>query len=224
MRRLFLLRPEPRASATAERAERIGLVTVRASLFAIAPLEWSAPDLAGFDGLLLTSANAVRFGGGKLELMRGLPAHAVGEATAAAARAAGLTIATIGRGGVEALLAEIAPETRLLHLCGEHRIAASASKHGIAAIPIYRAEALPRPAALDGVAGNVAAVHSPRAGARLAELVAASERSKIRIAAISEAAADASGTGWQQVEAAQSTDDDALLALAARLCKTLAQQ
>ncbi len=224
MKRLFLLRPEPGASATAERAERIGLVTVRAPLFAIAPLEWSAPDPAGFDGLLLTSANAVRFGGGELELLRGLPAHAVGEATAEAARSAGLTVATIGRGGVEALLAEVAPEARLLHLCGEHRSSTDGFDRRISALPTYLAEALARPRALAGLAGNVAAIHSPRAGARLAELVEAGDRGKIRIAAISEAAADACGAGWQQLEAAQSPDDDALLALAARLCQTFAQQ
>jgi uroporphyrinogen-III synthase len=59
-------------------------------------------------------------------------------------------------------------------------------------------------------------VHSARAGRRLAELV--EDRGRIALAAISPEAAGAVGTGWECVEAAQSSTDDALLALAARLC------
>jgi uroporphyrinogen-III synthase len=38
------------------------------------------------------------------------------------------------------------------------------------------------------------------------------------IAAISQAAADAVGEGWRSVEVAEQATDEALLALAARLC------
>ena len=62
MKRLLVLRPEPGASATAERACGRGLDAVVISLFAIEAIEWVAPDPGGFDALLLTSANAVRFG------------------------------------------------------------------------------------------------------------------------------------------------------------------
>ena len=65
-------------------------------------------------------------------------------------------------------------------------------------------------------AGSVALVHSPRAGRRFAELVG--DRGSIAIAAISPAAAEAVGEGWQAVAAAEEPGDDALLALAARLC------
>jgi uroporphyrinogen-III synthase len=40
----------------------------------------------------------------------------------------------------------------------------------------------------------------------------------IAIAAISRAAADAAGEGWKSVAVADEPSDDALLALAARLC------
>ena len=66
--------------------------------------------------------------------------------------------------------------------------------------------------------GLVAAVHSPRAGARLAEL--ATTRGGTMIAAISPAAADACGPGWEGVESAIRPDDESLLALAAMLCHT----
>jgi uroporphyrinogen-III synthase len=52
----------------------------------------------------------------------------------------------------------------------------------------------------------------------LAELV--KERRSIAIAAISTEAADAAGTGWEAIGTAEATTDDALLALAARLCNT----
>ena len=59
-------------------------------------------------------------------------------------------------------------------------------------------------------------IHSPRAGRRFAQLV--QDRGRIAIAAISASAASAVGAGWEVVEAATAPNDDALLALAARLC------
>jgi len=45
-----------------------------------------------------------------------------------------------------------------------------------------------------------------------------SDRGATSIAAISEAAAEAVGEGWARIEVADQPSDDALLALAARLC------
>ena len=80
---------------------------------------------------------------------------------------------------------------------------------------MYRAREIHAPG-LGGCAGAVALIHSPRAGRRFAELV--ENRGSIAIAAISRAAAEAAGAGWECVEAADQPTDDALLALAARLC------
>ena len=88
MRRLLVLRPEPGASATVKRARERGLEAVAAPLFEVEPLTWQAPDVDAFDGLLLTSANAVRHGGDELLKLRGLEVYAVGEATADAAASA----------------------------------------------------------------------------------------------------------------------------------------
>ena len=87
MRRLIVLRPEPGASATVERAQALGLDAFAIPLFRVEPIAWTAPDAGQFEGLLLTSANAVRHGGDQLERLRGLPVYVVGEATAEAARA-----------------------------------------------------------------------------------------------------------------------------------------
>lgn len=219
MRRLVVLRPEPGASATVERARAIGLDAWAMPLFAIEPVAWEVPDPGQFDAVLLTSANAVRHGGDGLEQLLALPAYAVGEATAAAAREAGFDIAGEGDSGVERLLGSIPVEVRLLRLCGEHRTALLVTR-AIAAVPVYRSVEMAPPEDLASIERGVVAVHSPRAGQALARLVDQSgiDRGTVRIAAISDAAATAAGGGWAAREAAATPDDAALLALAARLC------
>jgi len=215
MMRMLVLRPEPGASATVARARERGLDAVVMPLFTVEPVAWEAPEAGGFDGLLLTSANAVRRGGKGLEPLRGLKAYAVGEATAAAARDAGFDIAATGDAGVDRLLGSIEPDLKLLHLCGEDRHEPEGAKQKITAVTVYRAKPVDAPD-LSDTGGAVALIYSPRAGQRFAELV--SDRNTTSIAAISEAAAEAVGEGWAKVEVAEQPSDDALLALAASLC------
>jgi uroporphyrinogen-III synthase len=219
MKRLFVLRPEPGASETAARACEAGLDAVVMPLFKVEPIAWQPPDAAGFDALLLTSANAVRHGGDGLQALRGLPVHAVGAATAQAAREAGFGIASSGNSGVERLLGSIDPELRLLHLCGEDRHETH-ERQAITAMPVYRSAELAAPDGLARINGQVAAVHSPRAGSRLRAAIdeAGVAASSVSIAAISTAAGEAAGDGWARCEAADEPNDPALLALAARLC------
>lgn len=219
MRRLFLFRPEAGANASVERARSMGLEAVAMPLFRIAPVAWRPPESRDFDALLLTSANAVRCAGEQLGRVKSLPVHAVGEATAAAAREAGLTVASAGSSGVGQLLASIGPGLRLLHLCGEDRRSVADAPQRITPIVVYRAEPLDPPDGLDGLAGQVAAVHSPRAAQRLAQLVPPADRATISVAAISEAAAATAGSGWHRVETSPAPNDEALLALALRLCE-----
>lgn len=213
MRRVLVLRPEPGATATVGRARERGLDAIAMPLFEIEPVEWAVPDPAGFDGLLLTSANAVRHGGKELHALRGLQVYAVGEPTGRAAREAGFDVASIGEGGVERLLGSIDPGLSLLHLSGEDRTRASA-RQKITQISVYRSRELENPGEVPR--DCVALVHSPRAGRRLAELVR--DRGRIAIAAISAQAAEAVGSGWLLVDAAAAPSDEALLALAERLC------
>jgi uroporphyrinogen-III synthase len=215
MRRVLALRPEPGASATVQRARELGLDAVAIPLFTVEPLEWEAPEPEGFDGLLLTSANAMRHGGEHLTKLRALPVYAVGQATADAARDAGFDVAATGDADIDRLLDSIEADLRLLHPCGADRREPTEPRQGITAIPVYRAKPIDRPD-LAAAKGAVALVHSPRAGRRLAELVR--DRTSIAVAAISTAAAEAVGSGWEKVEAAEQPSDDALLALAARLC------
>lgn len=213
MRPVLVLRPEPGATATVTKARERGLDAIAMQLFEVEPVEWEAPDPADYDGLLVTSANAVRHGGEGLQALRSLQVYAVGEATARAAREAGFDVASVGDGGVDRLLGVMEPDLRLLHLCGEDRVNADAPQE-ITQMVVYRSRELAGPGSIPE--DCIALIHSPFAGRRFAELVA--DRGRIAIAAISPAAAGAVGGGWVSVDAAEIPTDDALLALAARLC------
>jgi uroporphyrinogen-III synthase len=209
---LIVIRPEPGASRTAARAMAMGLDVRLVPLFTVVPVDWTAPDPAAFDALILTSANAVRHGGEELHRLKGLPVHAVGDATASLARAAGFELATVGMEGSRQM--RLPPEERLLHLAGRDHLPIGAAR----TIIVYESRAREQPDDIAGLVDCVVAVHSPRAGRRLAELV--DQRSRIMIAAISPAAAEACEAGWKRVHAAPQPTDAALLALAARLCES----
>lgn len=215
MATLLVLRPEPGASATVANARDRRLDAIAVPLFEVELVAWQAPDPAGFDGVLFTSANAVTCAGSDIEKLRGLKAYAVGEATADAARKAGFDIASTGDGGVDRLLGSIEADLKLLQLSGEDRREPAKARQSITPISVYRARAVESPEIPTGP-DTIALIHSPRAGSRFAELVA--DRADISIAAISQAAADAAGEGWKSVDVAETPSDDALLALAARLC------
>ena len=209
---LLILRPEPGASETAARARAIGLEPVVAPLFTVRGMAGPPVDPGRFDGVLLTSANGARHAPAGLA---SLPCFAVGESTAAAARAAGFRDVRTGPRDGAAAAAMMAAEgvEKALHLCGRDHLAIGSEGVAIERRVVYAAEPLPRDR-FEGPA--VAMIHSARAGARFAEL--AGDRSLIAIAAISEAAAAAAGEGWAAKAVASAPRDQALLELAAKLC------
>ena len=213
MKRLLVLRPEPGNRATVNRASEIGLDAVACPLFVVQSVAWT-PPASGADFILFTSANALRHGGEGLGGLTSLDALAVGSATADAARAAGFRVVMTGDQGVDALLDALTGAQHIVHLAGaEHHPVAT--RHAVETIVVYQSVAVAAAAIPAGPL--VAMVHSPRAGARLAELVL--DRASIAIAAISGPAAAACGTGWASIDAADLPSDRALLALAARLCQ-----
>jgi uroporphyrinogen-III synthase len=220
VRRLLVLRPEPGGAVTVARAEAAGFATTAVPLFAIVPVTWNPPDPAAHDALMLTSANAVRQAGEALATYRHLPTYAVGEATAAAARAAGFRDIHTGQTDATELLDRMAANgvKRPLHLTGrEHRDAAhpalTITRHIVyAADPV---PALPASAGEALAAGAIGLLHSPRAASLFATLVA--DRATIRIAAISPATAQAAGAGWRTIAIATAPTDTALLEAAASL-------
>lgn len=215
MTRVLVLRPEPGASATVARARHCGFQAIAIPLFEIEPVDWDAPEAARFDGLLLTSANALRQGGRKLEGLRGLKVYSVGEQTAKEAMKAGFEVEVSGDAGIDSLLARIPASLKLLHLCGADRREPEWMMQKMTQVVVYRSKPISAPD-LSEARGAVALIHSPRAGGRLAELI--NDRETISIAAISKVAANAVGGGWKAIETAERPSDEGLLALAARLC------
>jgi uroporphyrinogen-III synthase len=217
---LLVLRPQPGAEATAARARALGLAPVVAPLFAVRPIAAEAPPPDGYDAVLLTSANAVRHGARLLAPFAALPVYAVGAATAAAARAAGLEPVRVGDADGAALVAMMADDgiAAALHPCGRAHKTYPNAPVRLHHLPVYASEPVPPPAGLFD-APAVALVHSPRAARRLSALVRVEGRRRIAVAAISPAAATAAGTGWRDLAAAERPDDGALLALAAKLCQ-----
>lgn len=179
--RVWITRAEPGATATADRVRALGLQPLVAPLLAVRALETSI-DLAGVGALAFTSAQAVRaFADGAYQ--RGLPVFAVGDATAAAARAAGFDTVTSADGDVAALIPVIAaarPTGVVLHPCGRYQagdLTGGLDRAGLLSRDLVLYDTPAATAAPDSVvaalrAGDLAAVllHSPRAAAALAAL------------------------------------------------------
>lgn len=230
---VLVLRPEPGAGATLAAARKAGLDAHAFPLFDIRPLPWTPPARDTIDALLLGSANALRHAGEALALYRGLPTYAVGETTAEAARAAGLEVVAAGRGGLQNLLDALRPgHRRLLRLAGRERVPL-AVPNGVAlhACEVYASEPRPLPAALAALLARpaialaaIALLHSGEAAARLRQLCdeAGIDRARIALAAIGPRVAARAGAGWALVRSAETPEDAALLALAARMCQEAA--
>lgn len=213
---LIILRPEPGASATAIRAEARGLTVIKCPLFVVEPVAWDAPDPRDFDRLLLTSANAVRHAGAALAALRALPCWCVGDATAAAARSAGLSVERVGTSDAAALLAAAPQHHRLLWLTGEqHTEKPQYFGAGSSVACVYRTRTLAiNPETLNRPA--VALVHSERAARRLAEV--GQVKGQVALVAISPAVAAAAGDGWREAWWSDIPNDTEMLAIAAKLC------
>lgn len=224
---LVILRPEPGASRTAAAAAAMGLQPVAAPIFRLEPLPWRVPAHA-FDAVVMTSGNAARLGGAGIAAFTALPCYAVGDTTATEARKAGFSDVRTGASDGAALVRQIEADgiTCALHLCGREHKCLEAIAVTILSQPVYAAEAndVLSGQAITALAAGKALVliHSPRAGALFAVLSDRSgvPRDHVRIAAISRAAADAAGPGWQAIGIAAKPRDEALLELAVKLCKT----
>jgi uroporphyrinogen-III synthase len=228
---VLILRPEPGASDSAARAEWLGLEPVTAPIFMVRPLAWDPPAPASVDAVLLTSANAVRHGGDGLRQFIGLPCYCVGPATAAAARGAGFGDIRVGPSDGDAAVAMMvaAGIASALHLSGRDHVGLADPALRLDRHLVYAAEpvrVLPDEAAMALGRGALVLLHSPRAAAAFARLIdeAGIERGDIALAVISANAAEAAGPGWRAIHEAAAPRDEALLELAAKLCKTAADR
>jgi len=221
---VLILRPQPGADESAARARALGLDPVVAPLFTVRPLAWEAPNPADFDAVMMTSANAARFGGDALTPFTDLPCYPVGEATAAMACKTGFRDIRTGPGDGAALIGMMAAAGvgTVFHPCGVDRQELDPAGLRILETPVYAAEPIARlsPRAKSSLdKGALVLLHSPRAASLFSQL-RGTERARIRLAAISAAAAAEAGNGWRSISIAALPRDQALLELAAKLCQT----
>jgi uroporphyrinogen-III synthase len=214
---VVVVRPEPGHGATIAALHAAGLDAMSLPLFAAHAVEWTPPEPETFDALLFTSAQGVRLAGSALDPLRHKPVIAVGPATAAAAREAGLSVVLTGTQDAASVVAQARLEgyARLLHLAGRDRVETGAMTRIVyAADPVGIA-----PDAIAALAGQIVLLHSARAAARLAELVeqAGLPRAAVALVAISAKTAAAAGPGWQAVVIATAPRDDAMVAAARAL-------
>lgn len=221
---IFAIRPEPGMQATLQTGRKMGIAIAGMPLFEVSPLPWDVPDQAGFDALLLGSANAIRHGGPGLAAFRHLPAYAVGETTAQVARAAGFNLATAGSGGLQSLLDTLDSGLRFLRLAGtEHVPLDLADEISVTTIVVYDVHALSlRDADIAALraAEPLVLLHSAAAARHFAAECERCELDKARIAlaCIGMRVAAAAGHGWRDCHCAPNPDDTTLLALARDMC------
>ena len=220
---ILSVRPEPGSRATVAAGREVGLTIEACPLFEVRPLAWDPPPPDSVDGLLLGSSNALRHAGPALDLFRGMPVHAVGEATARAAEAAGFTVATVGPGSLQPLVDQLAPPVRLLRIAGaEHVPVVPPPGIVIETRVAYQSSPRPLPAAVASRIGEGALVllHSAAAARHFAAECdrLGIARSRVRLAALGQRIAAAAGEGWGETRSAAEPREPALLALAHDMC------
>ena len=187
----------------------------------VEPVAWKAPAQP-FDAVLAGSANVFRHGGKELDKLRHLPVHAVGEATAQAAREAGFPVAQVGEGGLQSLLKD-APGM-LLRLAGEAHVELdSPPGTSIVTQVVYAVRHLPLTAAQAYLIRQDAIVllHSGEMARHFGEQCEALgiDRASITLIALAPRIGSLAGEGWRSVHVAAARTDAALLDSVAELCQ-----
>lgn len=237
---VLLTRPEgPGAQASLRRLQALGWRAIHAPLTRIEPLAdpgltSGALDLEAAQAFVFTSAEGVRRFAA-LSGFRGRPAHAVGAATAAAARAAGFLHVEEGGGDVRSLAPHLAARLTpgrgpALHfgaaeLAGDLPGALAAAGIGLIAVALYRAAPLSRlPEGAEAALreGGPAALlfYAPSAARAFAALQTEARHPLAQSSAIAvsrAAAAPLEALGWRRLIAAPRPDEAHLLGALAAL-------
>jgi uroporphyrinogen-III synthase len=228
--RALVTRPREDARGLAQALAGRGVEALLEPMIEIA-FRGAEVNLAGFQSVLCTSANGVR-ALVRSTAERGLPLFAVGDASAASARAAGFQHVASAAGNAADLARLVAERLRpqdgpLMHVCGRDvsgDLAEALSRSGFSVERMVLYEARPA-AALSAAASDALAAgsidfalfFSPRTAAIFAALAAAAGLgqacSNSAAVSISPAADAALGTmPWAQRRVADRPNQDALLA------------
>lgn len=219
MRRVLVTRSHPGADETAVRLRALGFEPVLAPVRTLGPVPHDPAVIPDVSALAFTSAAGVRFWTGR----RDLPTFCVGDATAAAATAAGhgdVRSAAKDGAALAVLLSEATPPgATILHVRGEEvavdlvSALAAVGRRGRGMV-VYRAQDAERFAdeALNGL--HAALFHSP-AGARISSRLTRGIAALRDVRAIALSAAVAQGLdagAWRSIEVAEEPTENALLA------------
>lgn len=187
---VWVTRAQPGADQTAARLLALGRHPLVAPVLDVRPVPRLSLDLRGVGALAFTSANGVR-AFAALSPRRELVVFAVGEATAAAAKAAGFDRIQAQSGDVAALAAHIVMARdrfagALLHPCAQapagdlvgDLVRAGLAARAVAVYETAQCEVLPDcvAAALDQRGLGAVLVHSPRAARIIARLIGTPQR------------------------------------------------
>ena len=201
-RLLYLLMTRPYAASERFVAQlptrtRSRVTVIHSPLIEIKPLQVRA-DMAGLQGLIFTSANAVS-AAVSIGVDPGLPAYCVGPVTTGVAQDAGWSAQMVGATAEElvATLLRLRPQSPLLHLRGEHsrgNVAERLTESGLTAFEqvVYQQNLRPfsdeARVAARGDAPIIAPLFSPRTARQFADAWAGT--APLWLAAISEATAE----------------------------------
>jgi uroporphyrinogen-III synthase len=215
---LLIIRPQPGTDETARAAKEMAINAIVMPLFEVRSIDWTPPDLAQMDAVMITSANAIHFGGAGLATLTNLPVYAVGDKSAAAARAAGFKVVWSGKFDANALLSAASANG-----CRKLFWPAGADKSELAvpggitihAISVYNSAILPAsPEMLALLQLPVCvALHSVRASRYFLAICETHniDKQQITVFALSQKISDAIGQGWAYKLVADCPDDTSLL-------------
>jgi uroporphyrinogen-III synthase len=212
--RIALTRPEGENDELAERLREAGHDVAVCALIAIEPLGDEPIDLAGYDWLVVTSAN------GAAEVARrgrGRPEHvaAVGTATAAALRKHGFEVSLVpARSTQEGLLAALpSPPGRVLLAAAEGARGLFVDETGADYVPLYATRELRPEAFPDADLVVLASGSAARALARI--------RTDVPVVTIGPVTTETARAGGLEVRAeAETQDADGLARAVARAAAT----
>ncbi|WP_051332452.1 uroporphyrinogen-III synthase [Cucumibacter marinus] len=226
--RLLITRPSPGAEKTAARLEAMGHKAIVSPMLRYVPLEPVLPAPESFDGLVVTSANALRaFALDPVwEEWRNLPLHAVGDATADTAIALGATRVDSAGGDADALAAMLrkTPGRRLFYPCAAEPAADIAgllapAGHKVTALPVYEMRRMNRltpnaEIALGAGSIDAALVYSRRTAEALGDALADLRVRDLTCLCISAVTAEAlTARGQKRCYASTAPNETGMLAL-----------